>query len=211
MTASSVQLIETMRVEPGRIIPLLSGHSRRLRASCAALGHAWPGEPLFQAIGHHVAGLDAAHSYRLRLLLDPNGHYSLESTVLAITLPPVRLHLSPMALEADAFWLQHKTTHRPWYAGAQDWLAQNPQFFDVVFCNRNDEVCEGSRSNLYIQNAAGAWLTPPLACGLLPGVQRQALLDDGLVREARITRRDLLAAKAIRISNALRGWLDATL
>lgn len=211
MTVPAIQLIETMRVEPGRIIPLLSGHSRRLRASCAALGHAWPGEPLFQAIRQHAAKLDAVHNYRLRLLLDPNGHYSLESAILAMTLPPVRLHLSPAALEADAFWLQHKTTHRPWYADAQAWLAQNPEFFDVVFCNRNDEVCEGSRSNLYIQNAAGAWLTPPLACGLLPGVQRQALLDDGRVQEARITRHDLLAAKAIRISNALRGWLAATL
>lgn len=200
-----------MRVEPGRNVPLLQGHSRRLRNSCAALGYDWPGEGLMQAVCRHIEQLDAGASHRLRLLLNQDGQYSIESALLPATRQPVRLRLDAAALQADPFWLEHKTTHRPWYAPAQNWLAQHPEFFDVVFCNDKDEVCEGSRSNIYILDGDKSWLTPPLACGLLPGVQRQNLLDSGLVQEARITRTQLIQAQSIRVSNALRGWLAATL
>src|SRR3546814_5116155 len=69
----------------------------------------------------------------------------------------------------------------------------------------SSDVCEGSRSNVYIRNDDGAWLTPPISCGLLPGVQRQALLDEGLVREAVLSRSDFQNAPVLRVSNALRG------
>jgi 4-amino-4-deoxychorismate lyase len=158
-----------------------------------------------------IATLDVRHAHRLRLLVGPNQRYSLESGVLPPTPEPVQLLLAPIPLQADPFWLQHKTTHRPWYEQDKVWLDQHPDFFDVLYCNADDEVCEGSRSNIYIRDAAGRWLTPPLKTGLLPGVQRQALLDAGLVHEACIRRHDLTHAPAIRVSNALRGWLDATL
>src|SRR5690606_875709 len=147
----------------------------------------------------------------LRLLVNRDGSFSLTSNPLAPTPQPVRLALHRDALQADAFWLQHKTTRRPWYDEAQHWLASHADYFDVVFCNAQEQVCEGSRSNVYVQDNAGRWLTPPLSCGLLPGVQRQALLGQGLASEAAISRRDLLDAPAVRVSNALRGWLDAVL
>ncbi|NYT62295.1 aminotransferase class IV [Alcaligenaceae bacterium] len=206
-----VQLIETIRVEPGRHAPLLSGHWRRLQNSCRALGCTWPGAGLVQAVQQDIDQLDAGLAYRLRLLLNRDGEYSITTSTLPDTLQPVSLQLSSIALQADLAWLQHKTTHRPWYDAAQQWLTENPGFFDVVFCNAQGEVCEGSRSNIYILNSDGIWLTPPVDCGLLPGVQRQALLDGGLVQEARISRQDLQQASAIRVSNALRGWLDAEL
>jgi 4-amino-4-deoxychorismate lyase len=42
-------------------------------------------------------------------------------------------------------------------------------------------------------------------------VQRQALLNSGLARETELFLDDLLHARAIRISNALRGWQNALL
>lgn len=206
-----VRLIETMRVEPGRSLPLLEGHMRRLSASCRALGFARPGTELARAISHRVGELDERYSHRLRLLVDAGGSHTLESAPLPPTPVPARLRLDPQPLAADAFWLRHKTTRRDWYGPAQAWLAAHPDYFDVLFCNTRDEACEGSRCNIYVQDEAGRWLTPPAACGLLPGVQRQALLDSGLAREAVLSRNDLLGAKALRVSNALRGWLDAAL
>lgn len=212
MPLSTIQLIETIRIEPGRHAPLLHGHWRRLQGSCLALGYHWPGDELTRPVQEHIQQLDAYTSHRMRLLLSHDGQYSLASNALPATPQPVRLRLNASPLKADMFWLKHKTTHRSWYEPAQNWLAQHPAFFDVVFCNDKDEVCEGSRSNIYILDAGSSvWLTPPLACGLLPGVQRRALLDSGKVQEARITRGDLLDSAAIRVSNALRGWLDATL
>ena len=100
-------------------------------------------------------------------------------------------------------------THRPWYQAATEWLAEQEQVFDILFWNERDEMSEGSRTNLFMQADDGRWLTPPLASGALPGVQRQAILDAGLAMEATIHREAFLAAKAWRVSNALRGWCDA--
>lgn len=211
MDSKNIQLIETMRVEPGRRIPLLAGHRRRLEASCLALGYVHPGARLNAAIQERLAGLDADSVHRLRLLVDTNGGISLEASPLPPTRTPVQLLLSPTPLHADALWLRHKTTRRPWYAQAQAWLEQHPDYFDVLYCNGRDEACEGSRSNIYIWDGSDKWLTPPEDSGLLPGVQRQALLDGGLARVAVLTRRDVLDAPALRVSNALRGWLDATI
>ncbi|MGB3291070.1 MAG: aminotransferase class IV [Burkholderiaceae bacterium] len=211
MDTQAIRLIETMRVEAGRRIPLLAWHRRRLEASCLALGYVHPGEGLEAAIRSRLAGLDPDAVHRLRLLVGQDGELSLEANPLPPTPTPVRLHLCPMPLQADDLWLRHKTTRRPWYAQAQAWLEQHPDYFDVVYCNDKDEACEGSRSNLYVRDATGAWLTPPVSAGLLPGVQRQALLDQGLARVATLSRRDLEDAPALRVSNALRGWLDATL
>lgn len=207
----NIQLIETMRVEPDGTLPLLACHMRRLAASCQALGHAQPGAALDAALRQHIAGLDADQTHRLRLLLSQDGSFTLTSSVLRGTQEPVKLALQADVLQADHAWLQHKTTHRPWYDAAQTWLAENPSFFDLVFCNAHNQVCEASRSNVYIQDASGRWLTPPLSCGLLPGVQRQALLDQGRVELAVISRQDLFDAPAVRVSNALRGWLAAEL
>ncbi|NYT76376.1 aminotransferase class IV [Alcaligenaceae bacterium] len=204
-----VQLIETMRVEPGQKIELLAGHMRRLQASAQALGYPWHGQQITQAIQQALANVDAHGTFRLRLLLNDRGRCSLESTVLPPTPEPVKLKLAPEPLVADAFWLVHKTTRRHWYEPAQAWLSAHAEYFDVVYCTEQGQVCEGSRSNLYVQDDAGVWLTPPVSAGLLPGVMRQALLDQGLVREAPVPRQMLIEAQAVRVSNALRGWLDA--
>jgi len=206
----AIHLIETLRVAPGPSIPLLDLHLHRLRRSCDALHYPWPAV-LPQAIATHLATLNPRETYRLRILLNPAGGHSLQSQVLPDTPTPVRVVLAPGALNADPDWIRHKSTHRPWYARASDWLQRHPHVFDVLYCNARDEVCEGARTNIYIRDARGRWLTPPLHCGLLAGVQRQALLNQGLVREAVITRAQLLGAQHIRVSNALRGWMDAQL
>jgi len=211
MAGLAPQLIETIRVEPERRVPLLAGHWRRLQGSCAALGYAWPGQALADAVQRRIDCLDPALNHRMRLLLGPDSHYEIASTVLVAMPDPLRLRLHPAPLKAELFWLHHKTTFRPWYNEAQQWLSENPDVFDIVFCNEKDELCEGSRCNLYIRDGSGAWLTPPVNAGLLPGVQRQSLLDGGLVREARISRSDFTCAGEIRVSNALRGWRAATL
>lgn len=211
MKKKPVQLIETMRVDPGNQIALLHGHLARLRASCTAMGYDWPGDPLIDALRHHRDQLDARVAHRLRLLVGPGRSYAIETDVLAPTPQPVSLLLSPEPLKADAFWLRHKTTHRPWYAAAQAWLNDHPACFDVIFFNERDALAEGTRSNVYVLDHAGVWLTPPLDSGALPGVQRQALLDSGQAREATISRPQFLAATSLRVSNALRGWLDARL
>jgi Branched-chain amino acid aminotransferase/4-amino-4-deoxychorismate lyase len=203
-------LIETMRVEPGRMLPLLGWHLARLERSCRELGYAWPGTHVIEkAVRDRTDRLEASGLWRLRLLLGPDGTTSIETSPME----PVKSALGvvlvgPRAKGAEKFLL-HKTVHRPWYQEAAAWLAGHPECFDVLFWNEQGDMCEGSRSNVYMQTADGRWLTPPLEAGVLPGVQRQALLDAGLVEVAPIKREAFLQASAWRISNALRGWCTA--
>ena len=222
-------LIETLRLEQGRIA-LWPGHRARLLASARALGYPLDAAALDGWLSAQLRSLpapdpamdgpatDAAGMRgpcRLRLLLAADGALSLTCAPLPPTTEPVRIALAadvlgPQAvLEAADPWLRHKTTHRPVYAAAQRWLSAHPDHFDLIFGNAAGGLCEGSRSTIYVQDADGAWLTPPLSNGLLPGVRRQALLDEGAVREARLSLDDLRRAPALRVSNALRGWIRA--
>jgi len=224
-------LIETMRLEQGRVA-LWPGHRARLRTSAQILGYPLDAAALDGWLAERIRALDADKAAgtrsgtdtppasaprRLRLLLAADGRLSLEAAPLPPTPEPVRIALAADVLGPEATldagdpWLRHKTTHRPRFAAAQAWLQAHPEHFDLIFRNTAGDVCEGSRSTIYVRGADGAWLTPPLASGLLPGVRRQALLDEGTVREARLSLADLRQAPALRVSNALRGCLDARL
>ncbi|MHA3905278.1 aminotransferase class IV [Castellaniella sp. WN] len=209
-------LIETLRLEQGRIA-LWPGHRARLLASARSLGYPLDAAALDGWLAERVRELADHTPRRLRLLLAADGRPSLESAPLPPTPEPVRIALAADALGPDTTldasdpWLRHKTTHRPWFAAAQRWLQAHPDHFDLIFGNAAGDLCEGSRSNIYVRDTDGRWLTPPLASGLLPGVRRQSLLDEGRAREARLSLADLRQAPALRVSNALRGWLDARL
>ncbi|VFR17491.1 Para-aminobenzoate synthase, aminase component / Aminodeoxychorismate lyase  len=208
---AGTQLIETLRVSPQGALPLLNGHLARLARSAQALG--WPCDvaairQTLLSTAELLPRGDIAH--RMRLLLDAAGEISLEHAAL----PPLGrrplLALASERLDSQEHLLRHKTTHRPWYTRATTWLAEHPDHFDVLFLNERDEVCEGTRTNVYILRE-GRWLTPPLSSGVLPGVQRAALLARGEAREAVVTLDDLEQAQGVRLSNALRGWFEVEL
>jgi para-aminobenzoate synthetase/4-amino-4-deoxychorismate lyase len=80
----------------------------------------------------------------------------------------------------------------------------------MLFHNDRGELTEGGRSNVFLRRD-GAWLTPPLDAGVLPGVMRAVLLDDPAwqAREARLAVDDVLHAQEVVVCNALRGAMRA--
>jgi len=201
------QLIETIRVDSDGRMPLLPWHLERLGASSAALAYHWSVDAVQRAIARVAAELPEGVTHRLRVLVDDNGAVEMESSVLAPLPDRPRVSLAESRLDSRAPLLRHKTTWRPWYDGATAWLAAHPDHFDLIYLNERDELCEGSRTNVYLQ-LDGKWITPPIECGALPGVQRAALLDEEEVVEGVLGRDDLARATGIRLSNALRGWLE---
>jgi para-aminobenzoate synthetase/4-amino-4-deoxychorismate lyase len=78
-------------------------------------------------------------------------------------------------------------------------------FDDVLFMNERDEVTEGAISNLFVEKD-GRWLTPPLLCGVLPGVFRRYLLETRPnTREQILKMHDIETADALYLCNSLRG------
>lgn len=100
--------------------------------------------------------------------------------------------------------LFHKTTHRPLYSRAFA-EAQRSGFDDVLFSNTRGELTEGAISNVFVEKD-GRWFTPPIECGLLPGVYRRYLLQVRAEMEERVLGEDdLRNADAIYLANAVRG------
>lgn len=211
MSQSKPELIETLRVDADGQIPLLELHLERVARSCAELGYDWDAQTWLQAMHTALGQAPVNTPLRLRILWGADASAQAQANALPTLEGPLQLCLSRTPLPAEDPLLSHKTTHRPWYQEASALLEKHPQIFDVIYLDTQNRVCEGSRSNIYIQDEQGQWWTPPAQGWLLPGVQRQALLNSKLARETEISLEDLLNAKAIRVSNALRGWQDALL
>ena len=141
--------------------------------------------------------------------LAADGTLDTQSSALAPLTEPVGLLLAADATRSDELFLRHKTSVRARYDEA--WrAAEAARCFDTLFFNERDELTEGGRSNVFVK-IDGRWWTPPLACGVLPGIMRAAVLADPAwqAAERTITRTMLAAADDIMVCNALRGALRA--
>ncbi len=107
--------------------------------------------------------------------------------------------------------LMHKTSSRAIYDLAYS-EAEKSGGFDAIFVNERNEVTEGGRSN-FLMKKKGVMLTPPLECGLLPGIMRGELLNSGdyLIREEVISKKDVNAGTEIYLCNSLRGLFKVRL
>lgn len=205
------EIFETIRASRDHGCRHLEQHLDRLAASCAYFGH-----PFDHGIAHALLA-DASQAlpsdalYRLRLAVSHTGELSLTSGELTPMHEPVTLVLAEQPTSSDDVFLHHKTSVRSRYDAA--WRAAEAQgAFDALFFNERDELTEGGRSNVFVRFGE-AWFTPPLACGLLPGVMRGVMLAAPAwhASERVITRAMLEQADDIVVCNALRGPLRAVL
>ncbi|MDX8498675.1 aminotransferase class IV family protein [Mesorhizobium sp. VK4C] len=204
------ELIETMRWEPGSGFLRFDRHLARLYASAAELGFACDPQRVGEALTGAVGGQRIA--LRTRLALRRNG----EAAASAQPYEPLpagkawRLQLARVRLDSGDTLLRHKTSRRETYQRARaEYLATRAD--EVLLANERGELCEGTITNLFADFGDGVLATPRLDCGLLPGVLRGELLDEGRAVEAIYTFDDLKSAKAIFVGNSLRGLIPAQL
>ncbi|TPN82709.1 hypothetical protein FJ987_10755 [Mesorhizobium sp. CU2] len=204
------ELIETMRWEPGSGFLRFDRHLARLYSSAAELGFACDPERIGEALSSATGGHGLA--LRTRLALQRNG----EATAAAEPYEPLaadkvwRLRLARTKLDSQDMLLRHKTSRRQLYTHARsEYLVT--QADEVILANERGELCEGTITNLFADFGDGILATPRLDCGLLPGILRGALLDEGRAVEAIYSFEDLKSAKAIFVGNSLRGLIPARL
>ena len=205
-------IFETMHATPREGVRHRERHLKRLAASAACFGYPWDeaaANAYLDSTCQVLDGETAAH--RVRLALGPSGAFSVQHAPIAPLAQPVRVLLADDTTASGDLFLRHKTSIRARYDHAwRDAEAQGA--FDTLFFNERGELTEGGRSNVFVR-VDGRWLTPPLACGVLPGVMRGVLLDDPAwdASESVITRAMLERADDIVVCNALRGAMKATL
>ncbi|HSY26775.1 MAG TPA: aminotransferase class IV, partial [Burkholderiaceae bacterium] len=201
------ELFETMHATREHGCRHLDRHLMRLRSSAAFFGFSFDEVKIKTMLQEACSDLPATVPHRLRLALVADGSCVLQRAPLAALTEPVKLLLAQQPVALDPLFLQHKTTVRTDYDNA--WRAAESQdAFDTLFCNRQGEITEGGRSNVFVK-LGGRWFTPPLVSGVLPGVMRSVVLDDPQWNaiEKRLTLDDLRVAEEIILCNALRGVL----
>ena len=194
-----VEVIETLRAGAGGAVRL-DRHLARMADTAVRLGYGFDPVQARAMLAKLPEGW-----WRVRLALSPRG-LRMTQAPLPAGPPIVRLAMAPDRLRADDPWLRVKTTRRTLYDRAR---AALPAGIDeMLFANRRGEVCEGTITNVFVR-IGGRLLTPPVACGLLPGVLRAELLDDGEATEEVLFPGDLARAEALFVGNSLRGLIPA--
>ena len=205
------ELFETIRASADEGCRHRALHLARMAQSARYFGMPFDAALAHAALDQACAGLAAGRFYRLRLSLGQDGLFAVHNATLAAISEPVGLLLSDQATDADALFARHKTSIRARYDAA--WRAAEQRGgFDTLFFNRHGALTEGGRSNVFVK-IDGRWVTPPLSCGVLPGIMRAVLMAAPAwqASEAVVTRDMLANADDLMVCNALRGPLRAYL
>ena len=201
-TQRRFDLIETMAFDPQDGIAELERHLRRLKASADALDFAYDRHV---ARNELQAATFRAGPSRIRLRLSRSGAMAIELRPLPPRPPqPVPVAIAALPVDPQDFRLRHKTSDRAFYDEARSASGA----FELLFRDPAGFLTEGSFTSLFVERG-GKLLTPPLARGLLPGILRDRLIEEGRAEEQDLTETDL--ADGFLIGNSVRGLIRATL
>ena len=197
------ELLETMRWTPRDGWYLLDRHLARLEASAHHFQFVYSPGQTRDALDRAVRLAETA--LRVRLLLTEDGAIRVEQMPLARREGVWRVRLAADPVDPSDEFLYHKTTNRAVYE-----RARRPDCDDVILWNPAGEVTETTIANLVVEMNLRR-VTPPVACGLLPGTLRAELLATGQIREARVTVEELKGAAHFWLVNSVRGWCPGAL
>lgn len=191
------ELLETMCFANGEFVRL-DRHLRRMARSARYFDYRFDEG----AARRELARLEGG-PLRVRLLSDRTGRIRVQSEALvsAPAAPLVALAKSPV--DPGNRFLFHKTTLRTCDVHAGE-------TWDVLLWNDALEITEFTRGNVVV-DIGGELLTPPPGCGLLPGIMREELIEQGAIVEQKIRVDQLKDARKLWFINSLRGWVEVRL
>lgn len=200
------ELLESILWLPQTGFFMLDKHLKRLSDSADYFCFSCNVQQVRNHLDSNVATLPKS-AHKVRLLLAKDGVISCKSEPLDLgaSAQPVHVKLMEKPITSNNIYLYHKTTWRKVYEDAQ---AAFPDYDDVLLWNENYELTETCLGNLVVQIGENMF-TPPIECGLLPGVFRAHLLDQGLVEERVIHKDELVNCKHIYVVNSVRGMREA--
>jgi para-aminobenzoate synthetase/4-amino-4-deoxychorismate lyase len=214
-------LIETLLYLPDSGYFLLDEHLQRLSSSASyflfSIDVVEIREKLLEQSSRFNQGC-----MRVRLGLEKDGICSITTrqcqTPALMRLPqaPIqgelpKIGFSKIRTDSLTPWFYHKTSRRVVY-DREFSAAGEKGLFDICFCNDEGEVTEGCITNIIVYKN-GSFTTPPVRCGLLPGVMRERLLQDRErpLREGVLTVEDVKNADALFLCNSVRGVVQVQL
>ncbi len=194
-------LVETMAFDPDAGIALLDRHLARMKASALTFGFPFDRHEARNEL--QAATFRLREPRRIRLLLAPGGAIAIQvSPMPPAPVLPVEVAIVPRPVGPRDMRLAHKTSDR----GLYDRARAAAGAAEIAFVDAQGFLTEGSFTTLFVERD-GRLVTPPLSCGLLPGVLRADLIESGRAVEGDLMPGDL--AGGFFIGNALRGLIPA--
>ncbi|HYC95636.1 MAG TPA: aminodeoxychorismate synthase component I [Sphingomicrobium sp.] len=201
--AQDFDLIETMGFDPSEGIVELDRHLDRLKASAEDLDFQFDRHAARNEL--QAATFGRKHRAMVRLLLSRTGSMAIQ--VKPYDEPedvPVRVAVRPLPVDPGDFRLRYKTTDRRFL----DLVRQQAGEFETIFVDPDGQLTEGSRTSIFVERD-GRLLTPPLSRGLMPGILRAKLIEEGRAEEAELAPADLEGG--FYVGNIVRGLIPAKL
>ena len=195
-------LLESLLWQPKEGFSYLNRHLKRLKDSAEYFDF-----PLdlrrVQSELQELASSLPRQPHKIRLLVSRSGEVKLQAVRLDPQKPGFApdLPLAASPVDPGNRFLYHKTTNREIYNQA---LRTRPGFQDVLLYNERNEITESTIANIAVEKR-GELLTPPVSSGLLPGVYRSLLLEQGSVREEVLYLQDVMDSPRVFLMNAVRG------
>ena len=187
---------------------LLDFHLKRLADSATYFDYPVIIKDIESSLHSKASGFSEAYQ-KVRLLINRNGVTEIQSSALkpeeSSEKLQVKLAVDPV-YSKDIF-LYHKTTYRSVYEAAQ---RDCPDCDDVLLWNEREELTESCIANIVLE-IDGRLFTPPITSGLLAGVYRAWLLDQGTIEERVLHVSDLKTCDKIFLVNSVRKWQEAVL
>ncbi|MCC6475882.1 aminodeoxychorismate synthase component I [bacterium] len=196
-------LYESFRYVPGVPFQSLRSHLRRLKHSCDYFSRPFPIQSIKRAL-REVKNSLGDQPNRIRLdIEEEKAICRLIPEELAWPEDGVIVMLANTRVSPEDARLYHKTTLRPEkYVLREKAKLLGAQ--ECIFVNTRGEFTEGTIAN-YSFKVDDKWITPSLACGLLPGVWRSAKIESGGVHEGIVRLDELSRVQEIHIGNSVRG------
>jgi para-aminobenzoate synthetase/4-amino-4-deoxychorismate lyase len=189
-TSVEFQLFESILLEDG-VYFLLPEHLKRLKDSAAYFGFQLGTR--INADLERIAVENPQGSFKVRLMLWKEGKVEFQITAIELLGDLKSVELATEPVDSSDPFLFHKTTRRPGDDG-------------LVFWNERGEITESSIANIVVP-LDGELFTPPIECGLLPGVFRNHLLARGEIKERVITIDEFRKAHEFFLINSIRKWI----
>jgi Branched-chain amino acid aminotransferase/4-amino-4-deoxychorismate lyase len=206
---SHLSLIETMRWEPETGFARLDQHLRRLNRSADALGFLAAPADLVKQLEEATTGAEAA--LRVRLEMSFRGKLTITTTPFVPLAEDTvwRIAIARARMDSSDPMYRHKTTRRDLYETARAEFAAD-EADEVLLLNERDELCEGTITNIFVEDMDGGLATPAISSGLLAGILRGDMIRNGRAKSALLKPADL-AGRTIYVGNSLRGLIRAEL
>ena len=186
---------------------LLTYHLERLKNSALYFDFQFDEDQILDKLYRLRKNL-TEQAYRIRLLLSKNGDIEIQKIVYDIKnfclKNMEKIVLSKYLVDKNNIFLYHKTTNRRLYN--REYKKHSEKFFDVLFVNKNGEVTETSRANIFIK-IGNHYYTPPKSSGLLNGIFKRFLIEQNKekIKEKKINVEEVFKAEKLFITNAVFG------